>query len=109
MACNFFNLKPLTERRLQLSTNFALKLFKSDRSEQFFTHRKVITRCDDPVVEKTCNTLRCWNAPHSYLSRLVNQNKDKLKPKTKLKKEAAVNIQSLTCGIYCVMFTACFD
>ena len=85
VACKFFNLQPLNERRLQLCTNFALKLFKSERSEQFFTHRKVKTRCDDPVVEKKCNTLRCFNAPHNYLSRLVNQNKDKLKPSTKPK------------------------
>ena len=85
LACNLFKLLPLTERRLQLCTNFALKLFKSDRSEQFFIHKPVKTRCDDPVVEKKCNTLRCYNAPHSYLSRLVNQNKDKLKPNIKLK------------------------
>ena len=85
VACKFFNLQPLNERRLQLCTNFALKLFKSERSEQFFTHRKVKTRCDDPVVEKKCNTLRCFNAPHNYLSRLVNQNKDKLKPSFKPK------------------------
>ena len=32
--------------------------------------------------EKKCNTKRCFNAPHNYLARLVNQNKHKLKTQT---------------------------
>ena len=79
MACKFFDLKTLSERRDILCTNFALKLFRSDKSEQFFKHRKVKTRNDDPLIEKKCNTKRCFNAPHNYLARLVNQNKHKLK------------------------------
>ena len=39
-ACNFFDLERLSDRRLNLATNFAVKLFLSDRSEQFFTHTK---------------------------------------------------------------------
>ena len=77
-ACEFFNLKFLSERRESICINFALKLFKSDRSQQFFTHRKSKTRNNDPVVEKKCNTIRCFNAPHNYLAQLVNQNKNKL-------------------------------
>ena len=84
MACNYFNLKILSERRLDLCTNFAVKLFKSNRSEQFFTRskRQVETRHEDPVLVKKCDTVRCYNAPHNYLSRLVNQNKDKVKTST---------------------------
>ena len=85
MACNSFNLKTLSERRLDLCTNFAVQLFKSNRSEQFFSHsnRQVETRHEDPVLVKKCNTVRCYNAPHNYLARLVNQNKDKLITSTK--------------------------
>jgi hypothetical protein len=81
MACSFFKLKPLSERRTELCTNFAVKLFKSDRSDQFFTRpdKQVNTRFEDQVIEAKCNTVRCYNAPHNYLSRLVNQNKDRLK------------------------------
>ena len=76
MACSFFNLKPD-----KLCTHFAVQLFKSDRSDQFFTrhNKQVNTRYEDPVLEAKCNTVRCYNAPHNYLSRLVNQNKDRLK------------------------------
>ena len=77
-ACNFFNLETLSKRRNSLCVNFALKLFKSERSDQFFTHRKTKTRNTDPVVEKKCNTKRAYNAPHNYLARLVNQNKNKI-------------------------------
>ena len=84
MACNQFNLKTLSDRRLDLCTNFAVKLFQSNRSEQFFTrsNRQVETRHEDPVLVKKCNTVRCYNAPHNYLSRLVNKNKDKVKTST---------------------------
>ena len=77
----FVNIKPISERRTELCTNFAVKLFKSDRSDQFFTrpNKQVNTRYEDPVLEAKCNTVRCYNAPHNYLSRQVNQNKDRLK------------------------------
>ena len=81
MACKLFDLKTLSERRYILCTNFALKLFTSDKSEQFFKQRKVKTRNDDLLIEKKCNTKRCFNAPHNYVARLVNQNKHKLKNK----------------------------
>ena len=50
----------------------------------FFTrsNRQVETRHEDPVLVKKCNTVRCYNAPHNYLSRLVNKNKDKVKTST---------------------------
>ena len=51
LARNFFDLKTLSERRDILCTNFALKLFRSDKSEQFFKHREVKTRNDDPMTQ----------------------------------------------------------
>ena len=80
-ACRFFNLERLSDRRLNLATNFAVKLFLSDRSEQFFTHTQQRTdpRVDQPlVVESLTRTKRCFNAPHNYLARIVNQNKRKI-------------------------------
>ena len=47
----FFDLKTVSERRDILCTNFALKLFRSDKSEQFFKHREVKTRNDDPMTQ----------------------------------------------------------
>ena len=37
-ACDFFDIDPLSTRRLHLCTNFAIKLYKSDRSTEFLTH-----------------------------------------------------------------------
>ena len=78
-ACKVFNLKLLSERRLDLCSNFAIKLYKSDRCEQFFTLPKVNTRSDNLVIEKKTNTRRCYNAPHNYLARLINLNKHRIK------------------------------
>ena len=81
-ACKKFNLVQLSVRRLDLATNFAVKLYLSPRSEQFFTHteERCDTRLDQPlVVEKLVRTVRCYNAPHNYLARLVNKNKLKIK------------------------------
>ena len=81
-ACEFFDVDKLSVRRLELSTNFALKLFKSDRSAEFFTltTKTVNTRGDHPLlVEDISRTTRCYYAPHNYLTRLINQNEDKLK------------------------------
>ena len=36
VACTLLNISPLDLRRLDLSTNFAIKLFKSQRSLEFF-------------------------------------------------------------------------
>ena len=81
MACDLFNIKPLSDRRLELCTNFAIKLYRSDRSCDFYTHttKAVQTREQKLLVEKKCNTARCYNAPHNYLTRLVNQNQTKIK------------------------------
>ena len=68
-------------RREQLCSNFAVKLYKSDRSDQFFTPTDNImnTRNEKQLVkENICRTTRCYNAPHNYLARLVNQNVTKI-------------------------------
>ena len=84
LALSFFGAQKLTDRRLQLCTNFAIKLYKSDKSEEYFTLADQIieTRQDAPlVVEQKVNTKRCYNAPHNYLARLVNANSKTLKNK----------------------------
>ena len=82
VACTLANLLPLEFRRTELCTNFAVKLYKSPRSGEFFTpaEKLVNTRSEHQLLvsEKKCNTKRCYNAPHSYLTRLVNQNKGKI-------------------------------
>ena len=81
-ACDTFNLKKMSERRSDLSTNFAVKLYKSDRSSDFYTHAySVVDTRREPnlVVENLSRTKRCYNAPHNYLARLVNLNQDKIK------------------------------
>ena len=80
-ACNRFGLEQLSVRRLEISTKFAVKLYKSKRCNEFFTHavRKINTRNDAPLlIEEKCNTRRCFGAPHNYLTRLVNKNKAKI-------------------------------
>ena len=79
-ARNQFGLKLLSERRLDLCTKFALKLFKSKYCSTFFTltSSEVTTRHRKLVVESNCNTARAYKAPHNYLARLVNQNSEKL-------------------------------
>ena len=42
LACSYFGVKRLTERRLELCTNFAMKLYKSDKSAEFFTKKLLI-------------------------------------------------------------------
>ena len=81
-ACDFFQICSLSIWRLQLCTQFALKLYKSDHSSNYVTHtRKLVnTRADQPLlVENLCNTTRAYNAAHNYLTRLVNLNQSKLK------------------------------
>ena len=74
--CKLLGLKTLEERRLELCTNFAVKLFKSPRRDEFFTlappgpntrHSRVL------VKENLTRTSIAFNAPHNYLSRLINQ------------------------------------
>ena len=79
-ACNFFEISTLSSRRTQLCENFAIKLFKSKRRDEYFTLTKpsVTRQADKLVQENICRTTRCFNAPHNYLNRLVNQNADKI-------------------------------
>ena len=81
-ACKLFDIKLLSERRLDLCTNFAIKLFKSNRCEQFFTLPRINSRSGNLVVERKVNTKRCYNAPHNYLARLINSNKHRIKTST---------------------------
>ena len=80
-ACKHFKIDQLSSRRSQLCTTFAVKLYKSDRRPEFFQppDNSLNTRNDKPLVkENTSRTKRCFNAPHNYLSRLVNENKTKI-------------------------------
>ena len=64
-----------------LAANFAIKLFKSSKSLEFFepVQKQTNTRSEKLLVkEKVTNTLRCFNAPHNYLARLVNLNKHRI-------------------------------
>ena len=85
VACTLMNILPLEYRRTDLCTTFATKLFLSPRSGEFFTPAEKIvnTRSDQQLLlaEKQCNTKRCYNAPHSYLARLVNLNKKQIENK----------------------------
>ena len=81
-ACKTFDLETMVSRRLTLSTNFAVKLFKSDQCSQFFTLAKQNLNkrhVNKLVVENLSRTKRCFNAPHNYLSRLVNLNATKIR------------------------------
>ena len=80
-ACQIFGLQKLSTRRLELSTKFSIELYRSNRCEEFFTpvNKNVNTRGDGPLLlEQKVNTRRCYSAPHNYLTRLINKNKDKI-------------------------------
>ena len=83
MACTLLNVSPLNLRRYDLCANFAIKLYKSPRRDEFFTPaKKMVNTRSEPkllVKENITRTRRCFNAPHNYLSRLVNENKHKIK------------------------------
>ena len=85
LACSEFNLDKLSLRRTELCSNFAVKLYKSDRCNQFFTPYNTNTRAFENklVKENYCRTTRCYNAPHNYLSRLVNDNKTRIERSVK--------------------------
>ena len=81
VACTLLNTSPLEYRRSDLALNFAIKLFKSSKSLEFFepVQKQRITRNEKLLVkENTTNTRRCYNAPHNYLARLINKNKHKI-------------------------------
>ena len=86
VACTLLNVSPLQYRRSDLCTKFAIKLYKSPRSNEFFTPavKLVNTRSELQLLvkESVTNTKRCYNAPHNYLARLVNINKDKIEKST---------------------------
>ena len=79
-SCTFFNVAKLSSRRTDLCTNYAVKLFKSKRSIEFFTPYSVRGRAKHQklVKENICRTTRGFNAPLNYLARLVNKNKTKI-------------------------------
>jgi hypothetical protein len=76
VAYTVLNILPLEFRRTDLCTTFATNLYLSPRSGEFVTPDQQLI-----VAEKKCNTKRCYNAPHSYLARLVNQNKQQIENK----------------------------
>ena len=87
-ACKKFNIDKLSLRRESLCINFAVKLFKSHKSKEYFElylkKREGKAKSSRLVREPHCRTTRCYNAPHSYLARLVNSNKKRIeKIKTK--------------------------
>ena len=92
VACTLLNTIPLEFRRTDLCTSFATNLYLSPRSGEFFTPAEKIvnTRSDQQllVAEKKCNTKRCYNAPHSYLARLINGNKQQIENKINGRKPA---------------------
>ena len=73
----------LSSRRDQLCANFAVKLFLSKRCDEFFTKIEPTRNNKNLVKENFSRTQRCYNAPHNYLARLVNQNADKIIKKQK--------------------------
>ena len=80
--CDLVGLSTLEDRRHQLCTNFAIKLFKSSRKEEYFTlnNHTLNTRSQKGLVkENLTRTSSAFNAPHNYLSRLVNINAQKLR------------------------------
>ena len=84
-ACEYFNLKTLAGRRTDLCTNFALKLARSQYKHDFFTFlpENSRSRYKTKVVKVNfTRTSRAENAPHNYLSRLVNKNAERLLRKT---------------------------
>ena len=76
-ALSVCNLDTLEDRRLVLCTNFAVKLYCSERRRQFFDqdHCDSRTRSQKRLVkENITRTKRSYLAPHNFLARLVNLN-----------------------------------
>ena len=85
VACQYFGISKLSSRRSELCANFAVKLFLSPRCDQYFTLKEKGVRRNSIklVKENISRTSRCYNAPHNYLARLVNQNSDIIAKKLK--------------------------
>ena len=78
-ACQILSLETLHERRKNLCTNFAIKLYKSEQNHDFFKFSSKSTRMShNLVIQPLVRTKRAQNAPHVYLSRLINKNKSNL-------------------------------
>ena len=80
-ACKSLCLPTLSQRRTKLCINFAVNLFRSSRRDEFFTvlKQKPTTRGKQKLVlEEISRTSRNYNAPHNYLSRLVNENSERI-------------------------------
>lgn len=84
-ACSYFGISKLSSRRADLCAKYAVKLYLSPRCDQFFTRKeKGVGRNSNTLVkENVTRTNRCYNAPHNYLARLVNQNTDIIAKKLK--------------------------
>ena len=85
-ACKQFTLERLDERRERLCSNFAVKLFLSNRRRQFFSPPNQVRNTRSVgkhlVKENFTRTALAYNAPHNYLARLVNLQKKKILAKT---------------------------
>ena len=78
-ACQTLSLDTLHERRKNLCTNFAIKLYKSEQKHDFFRFPSKGTRMShNLVIQPLVRTKRAQNAPHVYLSKLINENKSNL-------------------------------
>ena len=83
-SCQYFNISKLSSRRADLCAKFAVKLYLSPRCNEYFTCKEKVGRNSNILVkENTTRTSRCYNAPHNYLARLVNQNSDIIMRKLK--------------------------
>ena len=83
-TCRLLNIKTLAERRTDLCINLAIKLAKSNHRTEFYTFLPQCSRTRSKKIVKeniTC-TKRAENAPHNYLSRILNQNAEKLAVRT---------------------------
>ena len=78
-ACQILSLETLHERRKYLCTNLAIKLYKSEQRHEFFKFPSKRTRMSNNlIIQPLVRTKRAQNAPHVYLSRLINENKSNL-------------------------------
>ena len=80
VVCTLVNISPLEYRQTELCTNYAVKLYRSPKSSEYFIPAKklVNTRSEQQLLvkEQKCNYNRAYNASHNYLARLVNANKE---------------------------------
>ena len=80
-ACILLNTQSLEIRRKSLALKFALKCLKSDQHKHLFKQRKSTyykLRNLKSFEEPFCHTLRYWNSPLPYLTRLLNEHFSKL-------------------------------